>query len=158
MRTWFDAWKRSRRSLKLFKPPGAPNPKRLAKLFEEHMPEEFAAAKQHIGRRASASGYEFEHRCRKVLRDCGWFVWRSPKSAGPADLLALLKNHPPLLIQCKVSRNLLKEEDRLAVLALAEKVGGVPLVAWKGPRGQGIKWEELDTGSLWDPSSFTLPI
>ena len=82
-------------------------------------------------------GRGFEYRVRDYLRKNGYYVLRSPQSAGPADLVALRPSEV-LMIQCK--RNGWPGlPEALKFWELAESCGAVPCLAnMPGPRGVAL--------------------
>lgn len=79
-------------------------------------------------------GRAFEYRARNVLKAAGYFVLRSPRSAGPADLVAIRRG-AILFVQCK--RNswpTLREAGAFYDISVA--VGAYPVLArMMGTRG-----------------------
>lgn len=74
-------------------------------------------------------GRSFERLTRYKLQKLGYVVMPSPRSLGPADLLAV-KNGTILLIQCKLYGTITKNE-RKKLIALSEQAGGMPLLCTK---------------------------
>ena len=146
---WFRAWKRSRRPLGQFSPPGAPGARTLARLFNEYHPDEYKAYIATRRKRAPKVGTNFEVRCKNILEENGWFAIRSPKSRGPADIVAIKRERFPWFIQCKTDPKRLTPGERRAVLDLAFTFGGVPVLAYKGPKTEGVKWLRLDNDEEW---------
>lgn len=90
-----------------------------------------------------AKGTRFEHKVRDDLTVNGYLVVRAAGSKGgtKADLVAF-KPGQLLLVQCKTDGKLPAAEwDQ--VLKVAGWVGGVPLLAMNGVRGQGVLYRRL---------------
>ncbi|OYT30423.1 MAG: hypothetical protein B6U95_00355 [Thermofilum sp. ex4484_82] len=73
-------------------------------------------------------GRMFEYKVKKLLEKKGYFVVRSAGSHFP-DLVALKKGEI-FLVECKRHDRIKKEEIK-ALIDLAEKVGGIPILAYK---------------------------
>ncbi|MDG7037388.1 MAG: hypothetical protein JRM72_08410 [Nitrososphaerota archaeon] len=85
------------------------------------------------------NGRALEYRVKRQLEDDGWFVTRSSGSHGPADLVALKRGRPPLLVQCKANGRI-SPEEREELVKVSKSVGAVPMLAAKG---MGIRELEL---------------
>lgn len=111
----------------------------LKRMLTEHFPDEYETT-QEIRRLRKDEWYRkgraFERETRIFLQKYGYLVMPSPRSAGPADLLAV-KMGKILLVQCKLYGQLRKEE-RLALNKLSEKTGGIPILATKDRRDKEI--------------------
>lgn len=81
-----------------------------------------------VTNRSYRSGYRFERRVRAVLEREGYVVIRAAGSKGPADLVALRRGHPPVLVQCKRGGRIGKDERR-ALSETTERAGGVAVLA-----------------------------
>lgn len=143
VRAWFGAWLASNRPLKELSLPGAPTAQVLGKLFHQFFPEEYDSAVESRRTRAYQIGRAFEYRCREALEARGYVVFRSPQSKGAADLLAL-RPGSVLLVQCKTRKDRFDKDERVALEEIARKAGGIPLLAWRGRKGEGIRWETMD--------------
>ena len=85
-----------------------------------------------------AAGRRFEWACRAALEAAGWTVWRVAGSRTPVDLVGLRAGVAPVLVQCRRSGRLAPPERR-ALVDLAQRIGGLPVVATPDPP-QGIAW------------------
>jgi Holliday junction resolvase len=82
-----------------------------------------------------ARGDYHERKTRIDLESHGYIVVRSGGSLGPADLVALRHQRPPLFISCKLSGIIRPDEnDRTFVAAI--RAGAIPLLAQRGDRGR----------------------
>jgi Holliday junction resolvase/DNA-directed RNA polymerase subunit RPC12/RpoP len=72
-------------------------------------------------------GHNFELKVRRRLIELGYICMVSPRSMGPADLLAV-KAGEILLVQCK-HYGVLPKRERQPLLDLAVKAGGRPILA-----------------------------
>ena len=72
-------------------------------------------------------GRAFEKRTQNFLLGLGYIVMPSPRSMGPADLLAVRKKKI-LLVQCKLDGRL-RRKGRENLLDMAMQAGGTPLIA-----------------------------
>jgi len=77
-----------------------------------------------------ASGRRFEWRVKRFLERRGWFVVRSAGSHGIADLVALRRGCPPMLVQCKADGRLSPAEREIAG-ELEHQTGGSFVVAYR---------------------------
>jgi len=85
-------------------------------------------------------GRAFEYRVKDFLKGKGFWVIRSPRSAGIVDLIALKKGLI-LFIQCKRNGQLSLEE-RNELFELSESVGAIPLLAGM-PGARGITFWKI---------------
>jgi Holliday junction resolvase len=85
-----------------------------------------------MGGRSYRIGRAFEYRVRDHLEKGGYFVVRSAMSHGPVDLVGL-KRGVVLLVQCKM-RGRISRGEREALCSLAERVRGLPILAFKQKR------------------------
>jgi Holliday junction resolvase len=92
-----------------------------------------------VANKNRAAGDLFERRTRDTFRSREWWVIRSAGSLGPADLVALKRGRPPLLVACKVNGRM-DPRERAVLLDLALATGGVPLIAYRDGKG----WVGLD--------------
>jgi Holliday junction resolvase len=85
------------------------------------------------GARPYRKGAEAERRAKKALEADGWFVRRSPKSGSAIDLLCVRHGEHVYSevhwVQQK-SKGYLRPAERNAVIELAGRYGGVPVLAW----------------------------
>ena len=79
-------------------------------------------------------GDYFERRTKETLEADGWLVIRSAGSLGPADLVALKKNHPPRIISCKLDGYLRRKEIAVLISAAA-KSGAMAILASRDKPG-----------------------
>jgi Holliday junction resolvase len=77
-----------------------------------------------------AIGRCFEWRVRDHFKKNGYFVLRSPQSAGPVDLVAIKKGEV-LFIQCK-THGYMSRIEKQKLCELAVSVGAKPLLIWRG--------------------------
>lgn len=75
-------------------------------------------------------GTYLEHVVMDHLRDRGWYVIRSAGSHGAADVVGV-KPGNVILVQAKVSLNLLGSREWSALYAQAQEAGAIPLVAYR---------------------------
>jgi len=80
-------------------------------------------------------GIAFERDTRRALEHAGYFVVRAAGSHGPADLVALRRDHVPYLVSCKLD-GYLTPDERLGLLETAFIAGGWPILAAKEKRGR----------------------
>src|SRR5579875_1912610 len=81
-------------------------------------------------------GYNFELRVKKHYESLRYLVIRSSGSHSPTDLVAA-KTGVLLLIQCK-SYGKIFPRERYALIAVADKVGAIPSVAWRTSFGSKL--------------------
>lgn len=74
------------------------------------------------------NGRALEYRVKRQLEDDGWFVTRSSGSHGPADLVALKRGKPPLLVQCKANGRI-SQEEKDELVKVSKSVGAIPVLA-----------------------------
>lgn len=150
VRKWFDKWLGSQRPLRELTGDDMPHFHTLGKLFKQFFPVEYEDAIERKSGKGYQIGRAFEYRCRDMLKKLGYVVFRSPRSLSAADLVAM-KQGTILLVQCKTRKDSFKKEERAALKEMADSVGGIGLLAWRGRRGTGIVWETLD-GAVYQPS------
>lgn len=105
----------------------------IKKLFLKYFPheyEDFVELKMDRKTSAYAIGRQFEYRVKKYFKEKGYWVLRSPHSAGPADLVALKKGEV-LLIQCKVSKQY-PQKERNTLQTLATSIGAQAFFVYRG--------------------------
>ena len=89
-------------------------------------------------------GRRFEYRCKRELEARGWYVWRTPGSKSPADLIALKAPDWTVLIQCKTTERGVTKKARQELCELAYSCGAIPVAMWRdGSRGP-LVWSRLD--------------
>lgn len=118
----------------------------LRKLFTEFFPVEYYSLIEKKQTRKSSRymlGRAFEYRVRDFLRGKKYFVLRSPRSGGPADLVALKKGQI-LFVQCRSGGYMpkIKIEE---LISLARSVGAIPVLAYRRKRGRELVLENLET-------------
>lgn len=90
--------------------------------------------------RGKAAGTRVEHKVLKVLRETGWWCFRTPASLGVCDIVALRAGHLPRLIEVKSTTRSafagFPPMDRLELIAAAEAAGAHALLAYWPPRGE----------------------
>ena len=74
-------------------------------------------------------GRAFEYKVRDLLKEMGFAVFRCAASK-PVDLIALKKDAPPILVECRTSHKPTSRR-REELEKLAEKSGAILLVAEK---------------------------
>lgn len=79
---------------------------------------------------AYARGRRFEWRVKRHLEGEGYFVLRSPRSEGPADLVAIRRGEV-LLVQCKTG-SWISADSRDALLGLARSIGAKAVFVHRG--------------------------
>lgn len=102
----------------------------IVALFRRYFPaeyEDFVEYKMNRKTSAYERGRKFEWRVRDYFRKLGYYVLRSPQSAGPADLIAIKKDERILLIQCKLSGKM-PPAERCVLGTLAESIGAKALL------------------------------
>lgn len=81
-------------------------------------------------------GARLERQVADLLRTRRWLVARSAGSHGPFDLIALHDGQPPRLIQCKLHRHDVRQEEWARLWHVATTYGATPMLADRsGPRG-----------------------
>lgn len=85
-------------------------------------------------------GQRFEYRVRDYLTDLGWLVIRSPRSAGPFDLIAVGCGGTILLVQCKVD-GVLPPIEWNALHEVAWNFQVLPIVVFRERRK--LQWRQL---------------
>jgi Holliday junction resolvase len=148
VQSWFDAYRASKKNLKEFASTHEVCSDLLGKLFRMYFPVEYEDHIEQSSGKMYKRGRAFEYRCRDYMKKLGYYVYRSPQSRGPADLLALKKGQI-LLVQCKLSRNGFSKKEKLAITELAEQVGGTPLLAYRAKKNGPIVWINLTSGDEW---------
>jgi len=141
VRTLFETYRDGRRSIKPFAQAHGSSATSLKNLFQAKFPAEYADT---IEQKMSRSGLykkgrAFEYRVKDFLIKQGYFVLRSPVSAGPMDLVGL-KRGIVLLIQCKTNRALSKVE-RGILCDLSDSIGAHALLANRNPLAQNWAME-----------------
>jgi len=98
----------------------------LRKRLTQSAPEAYEAAME-ARREVYRVGRKFEYDVRKYLVSLGYVCMVSPRSLGPADLMAA-KRGTILLIQCK-SAGRIRAAERQSLWQCAHAAGGIPVVA-----------------------------
>ena len=107
----------------------------LRKRLKEVAPDDFEAAMER--RRVDwdevyRTGRKFEYETRRALVALRYVCMVSPRSLGPADLMAA-RAGVLLLIQCKSGSGRIRKSEKAALMKCAEDAGGIPIVATPGP-------------------------
>jgi Holliday junction resolvase len=89
--------------------------------------------------RNRAAGDRFEYRVRDTFVARGWWVFRAAGSLGIADLVALKRGQPPVLISCKVNGRI-DPAERVRLWAISSACGGEGLVCYRERPG----WVAVD--------------
>jgi Holliday junction resolvase len=103
--------------------------KRIVKEHYQHLNDSLRKQKN------LRQGYNFENRIRNYYEEQGYFVVRSDRSKGPADLVAIKKNGGKteiLLIQCKVDKSHFCNSEKKKLKVIARKIGAIPLLIYRG--------------------------
>lgn len=87
-------------------------------------------------------GRRFEYAVRRDLQKRGYVCMVSPRSLGPADLMAA-KSGVVLLVQCKHAGRI-RREERVALYKLCAIAGAIPVVACSGA-GNQVRYSKLKT-------------
>lgn len=111
---------------------GFHGPGNLSKAFRHFFPEEYVLVRENKMGHTYQRGRYWEYRVRDYFRNKGYFVWRSPASKGPADLIAIKKGEI-ILVQCKISGSL-SAKERNELETLAKSVGAKALLAQRNGR------------------------
>jgi Holliday junction resolvase/endogenous inhibitor of DNA gyrase (YacG/DUF329 family) len=108
---------------------------RIRLAFLKHFPDEFQKITEEKKMKANiiyAIGRRFERKVRLYYENIGYFVYQSPFSKSPADLVAI-KRGEILLIQVKFNSSYIKSRELDELIALAESINAKPvLVTRKG--------------------------
>lgn len=94
------------------------------------------------------------------LRKDGWFTIRCFKSAGgdpgepvkPIDVIAFRADQQPLFLQVSKKRTWISEDEIKELLRLAKKSGTIPMLVYKGLKGEFLYEKVTDdtkTGEFW---------
>lgn len=90
--------------------------------------------------RGKAAGTRVEHKVLRVMREAGWFCFRTPASLGVCDIVALRAGHRPRLLEVKSTTRSafagFPPADRRDLLAAADVAGAEALLAYWPPRKQ----------------------
>lgn len=108
----------------------------MKRLLKVSFPDEYdeAVEKRKSGCSQYKKGRVFEYRVRDDKKRQGYFVLRSPMSKSPVDLVAI-KHGAVEFIQCKTSREYFRQDERKTLIELAESVGTIPVLAYRGKGG-----------------------
>jgi len=92
----------------------------------------------------SGRGAQRERAVITLLRDAGFVCYRAAGSHGCADVVALKRNHEPMLIQVKSTAGGPYERfgpsERAALMLEAEQAGAAAVLAWWPPRRRVPEW------------------
>jgi Holliday junction resolvase len=92
------------------------------------------------GAAAYRKGRRLEWQVATYLKMTGWYVMRSPRSAGPVDVCAIGPGGGPVLfVQCR-QEGVLGVEEWNALITLAARYGALPMVA---AAGRPLRWYQL---------------
>lgn len=111
-------------------------------LMRSHFPDEWEMVTELKGHKQTGYrlGRHVEYTVRDDLRKRGYFAMRSPRSAGPVDIVGI-RNGAVLFVQAK--RNLaLPPSEWNALFEIAKSVGAIPLLAGR-PTGKGLVYHRL---------------
>lgn len=151
VRKIFEEYVRYRGNIRTFAEKHGFSDTTLSKAFKKFIPAEYSMVIERKVMHAHryAKGRHFEYRVRDFLKGKGYFILRSPRSRGPVDLVALKKGMV-LLIQCKVYRRSLSRKERKELVSLAESIGAVPILAYRGTQAPKypINFIDLRTGMI----------
>jgi len=141
-----DQWRGSHLPLHVFSKDVKIGKNTLSKLFKKFLPAEYEAFTEiNIGRGSNKykKGRAFEYLVRDHFKQKGYFVLRSPRSRGLADLIAIKKGEL-LFIQCKLWGGMNRNEQK-DLFELAESVGAKAMLASKSKwRSRELKIIELE--------------
>ena len=88
--------------------------------------------------RGKAACTRVEHKVLKVLRDAGWWCFRTPASLGVCDIVALRAGYTPRFIEVKSTTRSafagFPPTDRRELIDAAEKAGAIAQLAYWPPR------------------------
>lgn len=87
-------------------------------------------------------GTYLETRAAEELSRAGFYVIRSAGSHGQADVVALRKAMPPVLVQCKTSMTIRGEEWN-ALHEVAAQIGATAILATWNDTRRKIVWREI---------------
>lgn len=109
----------------------------LAKIFKKYFPDEYEMFIESKMCKNYLKGRTFEYRVRDFLQQKSYFVTRSPRSKGVADLVAIRKGEI-LLIQCKVTNHFKSSSEKNELLKVSQEIGATPILAgrsseWRSP-------------------------
>ena len=89
-----------------------------------------------VVKNTKAKGTKLEHDFRRYFEKWGYHVIRAAGSFG-IDLIAIKKDHPPILINVKWLKKYLSKSEKYQMLEDARKTGGIPVLAYKHvPKGK----------------------
>lgn len=129
----FDDYKKSQLNINAFAKTLKGEAGKISELFKRFFPAEyidFVETKQSRKVSMYKRGRAFEYRVRNHFIAKGYFVLRSPRSKGPADLVAIKKGEI-LLIQCKLGQNFLRRKEKKILVDLAESLDAIPLLTYR---------------------------
>jgi Holliday junction resolvase len=79
-------------------------------------------------------GDYFERQAKAELERQGWLVVRAGGSLGPADLMAVSRDRPPLIVSCKLGGRI-PPRERQELIVLAQRYGAHAVVMWRSSPG-----------------------
>jgi predicted transcriptional regulator/Holliday junction resolvase-like predicted endonuclease len=134
-RTLFEQYVKSRQPLKVFAKRVHHGSYLLSYLFRKYFPDDYEMVVESRSMNPYKKGRYFEYRVRDFLKQKGYWILRSPRSQGIADLVAIKKGEV-LLIQCKTYKYGLKNAEKEKLVEIARSIGAEPYLAYRERRGQ----------------------
>lgn len=132
-RKLFDGFKKSRYGIAMFSKMKGYSEVGLKKVFKKYFPDEYEFLLEEKRMRKDLwykKGRRFEYRIRDYLKNRGYWVLRSPRSATSVDLVAIKKNSI-LMIQCKSGAAGISSKERKDILQICEQTGACPILAYR---------------------------
>lgn len=131
VRKLLEGYRKTHLPMRIFAGSVEHNHKILVREFKRCFPDEYADIVEIKlkSNKLYEKGRRFEYRVRDHLQEKGYFVLRSPRSGGPADLVAL-KRGEILLIQCKMNGYLPSDEEK-QLIALTKSLGAKAILAYR---------------------------
>jgi len=149
-RKLFEQYKESKLPIEDFARKVGIYAKGLRKVFQNFMPDEYELVIE--SKKAKCKPYkkgrQFEYRVKNYLQSKGYFVLRSPRSAGLVDLVAI-KQGEVLCIQCKTRKRNFREPERKKLIELAESIGAIPVLAYRDKPRYKLYLERLARQKSW---------
>lgn len=93
------------------------------------------------GAAPAQAGTRFERRCLDLLREAGYWAFRSPASKSPIDIIAVRPGRV-LFVQCKVNGRL-DPAPWNELFELSQRYGARPVLVERDPAGRTVTWWEL---------------
>jgi hypothetical protein len=113
-------------------------------LFLRYFPEEYLKIREEHKIKTNiiyAIGRKFEKKIRQIFEAKGYFVYESPLSRSPADMVAI-KEGEILLIQAKFNSNYIKQKELEKLKTISQSINAKPILALH--KGQGaVEIQEL---------------